>query len=143
MKKTLLAIAAVATIGMASYQVADARPWGGGPGMGPGSGMGPGYGYQVDEETARAQEKFFNENSELRKQMFAKRTELNAVLSSEKPDEKKAAKLSEELFDLREQMQKKAQAAGITKGGRGFGYCGGPGGGYGMGGNGPHHRGWR
>jgi len=143
MKKTLLTLAAIATIGLAGYQMADARPWGGGPGCGmePGSMMGPGYGQQLDEETLKAREKFFTETTELRKKMFSKRTELDAVLSGEKPDEKKAAKLSEELFDLRDQMHKKAQEAGIARGGFGPGYCNGPGGGQGMMGSGPHHRG--
>lgn len=130
MKKTLLAVAAIATLGLAGYQLAEAQPWGGGPGMGPGCammGMGQGQG-QVSEEIIKAREKFFNENTELRKKMFSKKTELDAVMSREKPDEKKAAKLSEELFDLRGQMHKKAQEAGLAKAGFGPGLCGGPGG---------------
>ena len=139
MKKTLLAVAAIATIGLAGYQVAEAQPWGGGPGMGHGCammGMGQGQG-QVSEETMKAREKFFNENADLRKKMVSKKTELRAVMSGEKPDEKKAAKLSEELFDLRTLMHKKAQEAGIAKAGFGPGFCDGPG--MGMG-SGPRHR---
>ena len=133
MKKTLLAVAAIATIGLAGYQLAEAQPWGGGPGMGPGNAMmgGPGQGQgQMSEETLKAREKFFNETTDLRKKMFSKKTELDAVMSGEKPDEKKAARLSEELFDLRSQMHQKAQEAGLAK--AGFG-CGGPGMGMGMG----------
>jgi Spy/CpxP family protein refolding chaperone len=139
MKKTLLAVAAIATIGLAGYQVAEAQPWGGGPGMGHGCammGMGQGQG-QVSEETMKAREKFFNENTDLRKKMVSKKTELRAVMSGEKPDEKKAAKLSEELFDLRTLMHKKAQEAGIAQAGFGPGFCDGPG--MGMG-SGPRHR---
>ena len=130
MKKTLLAVAAIATIGLAGYQVAEAQSWGGGPGMGHGQG-------QVSEETMKAREKFFNENTDLRKKMVSKKTELRAVMSGEKPDEKKAAKLSEELFDLRTLMHKKAQEAGIAQAGFGPGFCDGPG--MGMG-SGPRHR---
>lgn len=133
MKKTLLAVAAIATIGLAGYQLAEARPSGGGSGMGPGNAMmgSPGHGQeQMSEETLQAREKFFGETTELRKKMFSKKTELDAVMSGEKPDEKKAARLSEELFDLRGQMHKKAQEAGLTK--AGFG-CGGPGMGMGSG----------
>lgn len=140
MKKTLLAVAAIATIGLAGYQLAEAQPSGGGPGMGPGNAMmgGPGQGQgQMSEETLKAKEKFFDETTELRKKMFSKKTELDAVMSGEKPDEKKAARLSEELFDLRGQMHKKAREAGLTK--AGFG-CGGPGMGMGMGMGSGHHR---
>jgi Spy/CpxP family protein refolding chaperone len=134
MKKTLLAVAAIATIGLAGYQLAEAQPWGGGSGMGPGCAMmggpGQGQGQQMSEETLKAREKFFNETTELRKKMVSKKTELDAVMSGGKPDEKKAARLSEELFDLRGQMQKKAQDAGLAQAGLG---CGGPGMGMGSG----------
>jgi hypothetical protein len=138
MKKKLLAVAAIATIGLGGYQLAEARPWGGGPGMGPGQAQ-----EQMSEEDLKARETFFNETTELRKKMFSKKTELKAVMNGEKPDEKKAAKLAEELFDLRDQMQKKAQNAGMVK--AGFG-CGGPDMGMGMGrggmgkGKGAHQR---
>lgn len=133
MKKTLLAVAAIATIGLAGYQLAEARSGAGGPGMVPDWAMmgGPGQGQgQTSEEALKAREKFFNETTELRKKMFSKKTELEAVMSGEKPDEKKAARLSEELFDLRGQMHTKAQEAGLAKAGSG---CGGPGMGMGMG----------
>ena len=145
MKKTLLAVALIATIGFSGYHLAEAQSWGGGPGMGPGSGMmaGPGQGQvQMSEATLKAREKFFNETTELRKKMFSKKTELEAVMRGEKPDEQKAAKLSEELFDLRDQMHKKAQEAGVAQAGFGPGLCGCPGPGQGMG-FGPGHRSWR
>lgn len=143
MKKTVLAIAAVATLGLAGYQLVDAHPGGWGPGMGNGYGMmGPG-GRAVDEATIKAREKFFNDTAALRRQIAAKQTELYAVTNSATPDEKKAAKLSEELFDLRSRMQEKAAASGLTTG-NGYGgyFCGGP---FGNGnGYGPRHygRGW-
>ena len=133
MKKTVLAVAAIAIIGLTGYQLAEARPGGGGPGMRPDcammGGQGQGQG-QMSEKALKAKEKFFNETTELRKKMFSKKTELDAVLSGENPDEKQAARLSGALFDLRDQMHKKAQEAGLTK--AGFG-CGGPGMGMGMG----------
>ena len=138
MKKTLLVVAALATIGLAGYQHAEAQPWGGGPGMGPGMGPGcammmggAGQGQEpMSEETLKAREKFFSETTDLRKKMFSKKTELDAVMSGAKPDEKKAAKLSEELFDIRSQMHKKAQEAGLVQAGYG---CGGLGMGMGCG----------
>ena len=133
MKRTLLVFAAIATIGLGGYQLAEAKPGGCGSCMGPGGEMmgGPGQGSgQMSEEALKAREKFFSETTELRKKMFSKKTELDAVMSGDKPDEKKAAKLSEELFDLRDQMHKKAREAGLTK--AGFG-CDGPGMGMGSG----------
>jgi len=142
MKKTLLAVAAIAIIVLAGYQFADAQSWGGGQGMGPemmGS-QGQGQG-QMSEETLKTREKFFTETTELRKKMFSKRTELDAVMNGAKPDAQKAAKLSEELFDLRNEMHKKAQEAGLAQAGFGPGFCAGSGGGQGMG-YGPRHRSW-
>lgn len=122
MKKVLLALAVITTIGLAGYQTAEARYCGGDSGR----MMGPGQARQLDEETAKAHEKFMAETTELRKQMHTKNTELRAVMASEKPDEKKAAALSGELFDLRESMRAKAKESGLA--GRGFGGypCDGP-----------------
>lgn len=131
MKKTLLALALITTIGLAGYQTAEARSCGGGPGQ----MMGHGQGQQLDGEAAKNHEKFMAETTALRKQMHSKKTELKAVLANDKPDEKKAAKLSEELFDLRENMRAKAKESGLSQAGH-MGYlCDGPhGGGRGMGG---------
>lgn len=138
MKKSVVTIIAVATLGLAAYQMADARP-------GAGPGTGPGYSQQTpDPATQKAQEKFFKETTELRKQMAAKGAEMHALMSGANPDGQKAAKLSEEMFELREQLRTKAQAAGVSAG-FGCGMCGGPGAGggmmMGMMGSGPRHRG--
>ena len=138
MKKRVLTMIAVVAIGLATFQMADARP-------GKGAGMGPGYGQQTtDPATQKAQEKFFKETTELRREMTAKRAEMYALMHGTNPDGQKAAKLSEEMFELREQLRKKAEAAGLPAG-MGGGMCGGPGAGGGMMmgmGAGPHHRGW-
>jgi len=141
MKKTVVAIVAMATLGLAAYQVAEARS-----GMGPGDGMmGPGHAWQAtDEATQKAQEKFLAETTELRRKMAAKHAEMRALMGGANPDGKQAAKLSEEMFDLREQMRAKAKDAGLASG-VGCGMCDGPGMGRGMMmgmGGGPKHRGW-
>lgn len=130
MKKALLALAVITTIGLAGFQSAEARSSGGNHGH----MMGSGQGRQLDEETAKVHEKFMAETTELRRQMHAKKTELRAVLANEKPDEKKAARLSEELFDLRENMRAKAKESGLSSRGMGGYFCDGPhAGGRGMG----------
>ncbi|MFU8818218.1 MAG: periplasmic heavy metal sensor [Desulfurivibrio sp.] len=119
MKKTLLSIALAAVIGLAGFQVAEARQ-----GLGPGATAGPGYGRMVanlDEDAIKARQQFHDETLELRRQIVVKQTELQAVLGSQKPDEKKAARLAEELFDLRTQKHQKAREMGIAMPGRGMG----------------------
>jgi len=119
MKKTFVALAVITTIGLAGYQAAEARPSGGNHGH----MMDSGQGRQLDEEAVKVHEKFMAETTELRKQMHSKKTELRAVLANEKPDEKKAARLSEDLFDLRENMRAKAKESGLSGRGMGGYFC--------------------
>lgn len=152
MKKIWLAVAMVGTLGLVGYQIADAGPGRHGGMMGSGNMMGPDCGMHqgqgacgqaFDEETIKAREKFFNDTTDLRKKIVTKRAEMAAVMNSETPDEKKAAKLSGELFDLRSEFHKKAEANNLTAG-KGY-FCGGPhrGGCGDMGvDSGPHHQGW-
>ncbi len=133
MKKTWLAIVAAVAVGLAGYQIAGADP-GWGDGM-----MGPGYGYGYcqnyyggpggqgpDEETIAKRNKFFEETVDLRKQLAVKRAEREALMSQDNPDEKKVAALTGEVFDLRNQLRKKAIESGI-RGGFGHDFCDGPG----------------
>lgn len=140
MKKTWLAVVAVVTMSVAGYQIANAGPgWGGmmGPGYGgygncQNYGAGP-QGQGLDEEALAKREKFFEETTDLRKQMAVKGAELEALMNQEQPDEKKVASLTGEVFDLRNQLRTKARESGIQRG-FGAGYCNGPyGGGPGMG----------
>ena len=129
MKKTILSIALAATIALAGYQAAEAQlGTGAGPGAGPGIGMmgGPGAGYgrmgaTLDEETIKARQQFYQETTDLRRQIVGKQAELRAVLSNQRPDEKKAARLAQELFDLRTEKHQKAQELGIAMPGMGTG----------------------
>jgi Spy/CpxP family protein refolding chaperone len=139
MKKTVLAVATIVTLALAGYHAADARPGGAGaPCPNPGLGQTPPcYAQdaqtQLTDEELKARQQFFDENSELRKKIISKNAELTAVMNSETPDEKKAAQLSGELFDLQDEMRKKVQASGLAGSAGGFG-CNGPcGGGMGMG----------
>lgn len=159
MKKVLIAAALVGMIGFAGLQTATADP-------GYGCGYGPCQDYNIgrqfnDETTSKAREKFRDETTALRKEIVVKQSTLEALMHQDNPDEKKAAQLSGELFDLRTDLQNKAEERGITGGfgcgGRGPGMMGGgpgmmsggPGtmsGGPGMmwrnGGPGRHMRGW-
>ena len=136
MKKYVLAAGLIGAIGFASYSMADVRGnYGYGPG--PGNGNCGGYGYcnnvdrsDVDNEKGAA---FFEETKETRKQIFVKRSELDALMSQDNPDEKKVAKLTGEIYDLQTLMDEKAGKAfgdspryGYGRGRGGNGNCRGP-----------------
>lgn len=61
-------------------------------------------------------EGFMAETKDLRKQVFVKRAEERALLHSRTPDAQAVAKVSGELFDLRNSLSEKAKAAGIERG---------------------------
>jgi len=131
MKKYLTAAALIGVIGFAGITMAN--PQGN---YGYGNCGGPNYcdNWSYSEEDDAKSSAFFEETKELRKQIVVKRSELDALMRQENPDEKKVAGLTGELYDLRTLMQEKA---GKTFEGR-AGYGNGPG--YGNCGRG--RRGW-
>jgi|GEM_PF-6392805 len=81
-------------------------------------------------------QQFYKDTEGLRKQIFMKRAELNAVVNAAQPDPATAGKMAGELYDLQASLRKQAQAAGLGQFGPGMG-CGfghGMGRGMGMGG---------
>jgi len=139
MKKVLATLALVATIGLFGIQQADAQRGPMGLGGGPGGAncwkANTGQNVQVmDEETKKAYNAFMDATVDLRRDMFSKRELMRALTFAANPDEAKIDALAKEMFDLRTQIQEKADELGWQGGigGPGFG-CGGPGRGYGMG----------
>ncbi len=109
MKKYLVAAALIGFIGFTTISMADSR---GNFGPGPGSGNCDSGRYcdnwsssDGDDEKSAA---FFEETKELRKEIVVKRSELDAMMLQDNPDEKKVAMLAGDLFDLRTTMQEKA-----------------------------------
>jgi len=145
MKKVLIAAALIGVIGFTGIRMATADPE-------YGYGNGPCRDYNIErpfnnEVNFKAREKFLEETNALRKEIVVKQSTYDALMHQDNPDEKKAAQLSGELFDLRTELQKKAAERGITGGfgcsGRGPGMMGGgPGMMRGYGGGGRHMRGW-
>ena len=137
MKKYLVAAALIGAIGFTGMSMANAR---GNYGYGPGPGYGDcGGGRYCDkgsysEEDNKKASAFFEETKGLRKEIVVKRSELEALMLQENPDEKKVAKLTGDLYDLRTTMDDKADKAFEGKAGYG------PGPGYGNCGKG--RRGW-
>jgi len=112
MKKIVTIAAILGVIGFASYHAASAHD----------GFYNNGYGYcnryitdgaALTKEDAEAIEKFQTETSATRKELIVKRSELNALLSKDNPDETKVAKLTSDLYDLETDLGSKAQAAGI------------------------------
>jgi Spy/CpxP family protein refolding chaperone len=58
-------------------------------------------------------EKFREDTSAIRKEIVVKRSELNALMRQDNPNETKVAKLTGELYDLETGLDKKAEAAEI------------------------------
>jgi len=119
--------------------------------MGPGmmGGYGGGYGYQslTPEKQAAAQKIFANYQSQtvgLRQQLIVKRSELNALIYGDKPDDAKVQTLTKEISDLQAKLytaqvalQRQLAKEDIPMMGGGYGGYGGMGpgmmgGGYGM-----------
>jgi hypothetical protein len=138
MKKYLVAAALIGAIGFSGMSMANARGYGYGPGPGYGDCNGGRYcdnwsSYEKDDEKAAA---FFEETKETRKEIVVKRSERDALMLQDNPDEKKVAKLTGELYDLQTMMQEKADKAFEGRAGNGYG----PGPGFGNCGKG--RRGW-
>ena len=110
-KKIIIAAATTTALAVVGLQAATA---------GPGTMKGPGskhpctmQGQQLDKETIKARDTFLAETTELRKTMAEKRAAMRALMKSSAPDPEQASKLAGELFDIREQLRPKAQAAGL------------------------------
>jgi hypothetical protein len=141
MKKILTIAALIGAISLAGIQIVSAH----------GSYYNNNHG-NFSERDTEAIEKFQAETNSVRKEIVVKRSELNALLRNDNPDERKVATLAGELYDLETSLQEKAETAGIR--GRDS-YDHGPGmmGSYGRGsddhmtgsygwGNGGHMMGW-
>jgi zinc resistance-associated protein len=109
-KTVFLTAAMVTALAVIGLQSAVAAP---GAMKGPGSQHPCMKGQQLDPETIKARDAFFAETTELRKQMAEKRAAMRALMKGTDPDQVEAAKLAGEIFDLREQIRPKAQAAGL------------------------------
>jgi len=129
MKKLVTAAAILSVIGFVGISAASSH--------GGFFNNGYGYGYcgtygtngtAFTKEDAAAIEKFQADTKDIRKEIVVKRSELNALLSNDNPDEKKVASLTGDLYDLENELDAKAEK---VDGGNRYAY--GPMGGYGYG----------
>lgn len=108
MKKFMIVLAVIATVGFIAIQV-SACMWDGYYGGGDMGGYSGGYTSQdgVDQD-------FLNETAQLRQDIASKRGEYNALISQPSPNPKRVTKLSQEITVLYERLHAKAQARGYV-----------------------------
>ena len=112
MKKLVTAAAIISVISLAGIQTASAH----GGNYSNNNDYCGSYGTNdrtFTEKDAEAIEKFQTETKSTRKEIVVKRSELNALLRNDNPDEKKVAKLTGELYDLESEFETKATETGI------------------------------
>jgi hypothetical protein len=132
MKKYLMAGALLATIGLATFSLANARGnYGYGPGPGYGDCGGAGYCNNAayfdrnNKETAA----FLEETKDIRRSIIVKQSELDALMRQDNPDEQKVGTLTGEIYDLNSIITAKADKVfgdnpeyGYGRG-KDYGYC--------------------
>ena len=112
MKKVITAAALIGAISLAGIQTASAH---GGYYSNNYDDCGS-YGTNdrtFTEKDAQAIEKFRADTNSVRKGIVVKRSELNALLRNDNPDEKRVAKLTGDLFDLETELEAKAETTGV------------------------------
>jgi Spy/CpxP family protein refolding chaperone len=114
MKKALSILAIALTLGVFSYQAANAGP---GRGWGPCNCNGP----HANTEKSENWQAFKKDTTDLRQQLREKRRAYFSLMNGEKVDKKKAETLWSDMFDLRAQIKAKAMAAGLQWPARSFG----------------------
>ena len=111
MRKALTTLGILILVGFLTAPV-FAHRWGGGKNYG-GPGAGPCWSDSEDyanlSETQRGElekleEKYINDTTKLREQIWEKSTELNTMLNSPDPDAKKAKALQKEISNLKAKM---------------------------------------
>jgi zinc resistance-associated protein len=125
MKKLVTVLGVLLLMGVMAYPVFARGPgWGrgcSGWGSGGGQGNGPGYcwqdrgGYPVatpeqQQKLNSLDQKFFNETSSLRNNIWNKQNEMTQLLNGENPDTAKLQTLQKELSTLKSQMAEKRLA---------------------------------
>jgi zinc resistance-associated protein len=120
MKKVFVGLAVLLSLGLVASQASAWGPYYGGCGI-----WGPGGGYYGDVNPSTTQQSFLNDTAKLRKDLAGKEAAYDALTAQPNSDPKQAAKLSQEIFEIRNQLQAKARSYGFAgRGPRGFRYGG-------------------
>ncbi len=118
MRKKIAVIVLVTGLGFAAVQQASAS-WGNSNRAGANCGNCPqlqmNQNTQLDQATIDKIDKFYQDNTDLKRSMIVKNAELRALMRSDNPDATKVANLTGEVFDLRISLQEKAKEAGVDQ----------------------------
>jgi len=120
MKKSIIVLTLVVTMGLGVSAV-SAFAWNCG---GPGSGYGMRGWTGGNEVTVNDADykKFMDETAQIRKSLAVDRAELNAIMAGTEPDPKKVAELTGRIVDNQEALAEIARSANINAGpGCGYG----------------------
>jgi len=116
MKKVFVGLAILVSLGLVASQALAWGPNYGGCGM-----WGSRGGYYGDVNPNTAEQSFLNDTAKLRKDLAGKEAEYDAMMAQPNPDPKQASKLSQEIFEIRNQLRAKAQSYGFAgRGPRGY-----------------------
>jgi Spy/CpxP family protein refolding chaperone len=114
MKRFLLIAALVGVVSFAGLSMVNAH---GNYGFGPGKGYGNCEGYGsfnssfYDDADKEKVNTFREETKETRKQIAIKKSERRALMNQDNPDEKRVARLTGEIYDLKNLLEEKAKEA--------------------------------
>ena len=108
MKKLIIVLAVIATVGVIAIQV-SACMWDGYYEGGPMWGHSGNYAPQ-----SGAYQDFLNETTQLRQDLASKRGEYSALMAQPSPDPKSAAKLSQDITALQDRLRTQAHAKGFS-----------------------------
>ncbi|MFV0438345.1 MAG: Spy/CpxP family protein refolding chaperone [Desulfopila sp.] len=119
MKKKIIAVALISGLALTTaVSMTWARGGYGGGGYGY-NGACPmvqgGYALQLDPAVKEKMDTFYNDTSDLRRQIVVKQAERRALMQNTSPDPAAVSKVSGELFDLHNSMRAKADAVGISQ----------------------------
>jgi zinc resistance-associated protein len=115
MRKMVVALAVLVALGLVASPVLAC--WGDGYWGGPMGG--PGGGYYPNANPGGSYKSFLNDTTKLRQDLAAKQGEYSALMARPNPDPKRAAKLSQEIFGIQDQLRAKAQNYDSSGWGRG------------------------
>ena len=116
MKKNIVALTLVLSLGL-TISAVNAYAWYGG---GPGDGYGPGGGYGVNVDDA-GYKKFMDDTAQIRRSLAVDRAEMHALMAGTDPDPAKVRAIAERMMDNREKLAGIARAAKMD-GPAGFGF---------------------
>jgi hypothetical protein len=113
MKKLGIALTLVVSLGLFAA-LAWACPWDGSYSGSPMEGRWGCYYGNPGPAPSGDYERFLDETADLRKDLAAKGAEYDALMARPDPDPTRTSTLSQEIFDLQNQLREKAQNYGIS-----------------------------